>query len=206
MSDLNLSFPELKFREVDHTYWLNGVYCPGVSQIMKPLSDSVYRTVDPVALNYAANRGSAVHEAVENFHKYGIKDCVPEYEAYFNAYIEWYKAFRAEVIANEIQLYNRTYRYAGTADILARIKGELWLIDMKTTSTLNHMLTSVQLVAYNAALASHGIKTDRKGILLLKKDGKFVFDEAQKKDDDEAWTTFGALMTVYQHIERYKKG
>lgn len=201
-----LEFPELTFRDKDHTYWMNGMYCPGVTSLMKPLSNTVYKSVDENALKVAAERGSAVHEAIEMFHRYGVKDCPAQYEPYFAAYLEWYKAFRAEVIANEVAVYHKIYLYAGTLDMLCTIKNQLWLIDLKTTSQLNHMLTSVQLAAYNAALASHGIRTDRKGVLLLKKNGKYTFVEARKEDDDEAWATFGALMTVHSHIERYKKG
>ena len=201
-----LALPELTFREKDHTYWLNGSMIPGVTSLMRPLSDTLYKTVDQTALQVAADRGSAVHESIELFHKYGVRDCPEEFAAYFNAYFEWYKAFRVEVLANEVPVYHKIYRYAGTADLLCLIRDELWLIDLKTTSQLNHMLTSVQLAAYNAALTSHGVRTAHKGVLLLKKNGKYTFDEARKEDDDEAWTTFGALMTVHSHIERYKKG
>ena len=206
LSKLNLDFPELTFRDADHTYRLNGQIIPSVTTIMKPLSATVYKDIDEATLQFAADRGTAVHEAIENFSKYGILDCDPNFQPYFNAFLEWYKAYRVEIIASEIAVYNKVYRYAGTIDLLCLINGELWLIDLKTTAQLNQMLTSIQLVGYNAALASHGIKVDRKGILHLKSNGKFAFKEGMKSDDEEAWTTFGALMTVRNHIERYKKG
>lgn len=204
--ELNLNFPELTFRDEDHTYHLNGQVVPSVTTVMKPLSAVVYKGIDENALAMAAERGSLVHEAIENFVKFGVTDCDPQYQPYFDAFLDWYKENRVTVIASEVPLYNKLFRYAGTADLLCTIRSEFWLIDLKTTVTLNKMLTSVQLAAYNAALASHGVKTDKKGILQLKKDGKFAFSEAMKSDDEEAWTTFGALMTVHNHIERYRKG
>lgn len=202
----SLNFPELTFREEDHTYRLNGLIIPSVTTVMKPLSATVYKDVDEATLATAANRGTSVHEAIENFCLFGIKDCDPQFQPYFDAFLAWYKEYRVEVLASEVAVYNRIYRYAGTIDLIVRINGEIWLIDLKTTAVLNHMLTSVQLAGYGAALASHGIKFDRRGILHLKKTGKFKFDESNKKDDEEAWTTFGALLTVRSHIERYKKG
>lgn len=203
--DLNLNFPELVFYDEDHTYRLNGVLIPSVTTVMKPLSVTVYGSIDERALAVAAERGSLVHEAIENFIKFGIKDCYPEYQGYFDGFLDWYKQYRVEVIASEVPLYHKLYQYAGTADLLCKIKDELWLIDLKTTAVNNKMLTSVQLAAYNAALASHGVKTDRKGILLLKRDGSFAFDESRKDADKEGWETFGALLTVRSHIERYRR-
>ena len=75
-----------------------------------------------------------------------------------------------------------------------------------TTAQVNRMLTSVQLEAYKAALVSHGITVDRKAVLHLKKAGKPQVHIADKASGAEAWMTFGALMTVYGHIQKYKKG
>ena len=201
---MGLDFPELTFRDEDHTYHLNGVTIPSVTTVMKPLSMTVYGSINENALA-AAERGSLVHEAIENFIKFGVKDCYPEYQNYFDAFLDWYKQYRVEVLASEVPLYHKLYQYAGTADLLCKIKNELWLIDLKTTAVNNKMLTSVQLAAYNAALASHDFKTDRKGILLLKPNGGFSFDESKKDADREGWETFGALMTVRSHIERYRR-
>ena len=60
-------FPELTFNEFNHTYRLDELIIPSVTTLMKPLSDDVYRTVDPEVLEKAARRGTAIHNAVENF-------------------------------------------------------------------------------------------------------------------------------------------
>lgn len=208
MSDIvaKLKFPELSFCEENHTYRLNGILIPGVSELMRPLSDSFYKWIDQTILDAAAKRGSEVHEAIENYILYGIEDCEPEHRPYFDAFLEWLRRYDVHVIAVEIPLYNRVYRYAGTADILCMIDGELVLVDVKTTAQVNHLLTDVQLVAYNAALASHGVRTAYKAVLHLKKNGKYSFQPMDKATDSKAWTTFGALMEVNSHIQRYKKG
>ena len=203
---IKAQMPGLEFKPENHTYWLDGMMIPGVSELMRPLSESMYRKVDKTMLDAAAARGSAVHEAIENFAKFGIEDCEPELQGYFDGFIRWFNENRVEVIASEVAVYNKTYRYAGTVDLLCKVRGETWLVDVKTTAQVNEMLTSVQLSAYSAAFASHGIKIDRKAVLHLKRDGKSQIHIADKAKDAEAWMTFGALLTVYGHIQKYKKG
>lgn len=203
---IGLEFPELVFKSESHTYWLNGSRIPGVSELMHPLSESMYRGIDAGMLDAAAARGSAVHEAIENFAKYGIEDCEPEHRGYFDGFMKWAKENMVEVVASEVMVYNQTYRYAGTLDLICNVRGERWLIDVKTTAQLNEMLTGVQISAYGAALASQGVKIDRKAVLHLKKNGRYQIHIADKAKDAEAWTTFGALMTVYSHIQKFKKG
>ena len=65
-------FPELTFEEEWHLYYLNGLEVPSVTTLMKPLSSDFYSTVDPEVLNKAAKRGTAIHNAVENYAKFGI--------------------------------------------------------------------------------------------------------------------------------------
>ncbi len=65
-------FPELTFEEERHLYYLNGLEVPSVTTLMKPLSSDFYSTVDPEVLNKAAKRGTAIHNAVENYAKFGM--------------------------------------------------------------------------------------------------------------------------------------
>lgn len=78
-------FPELTFEEERHLYYLNGLEVPSVTTLMKPLSSDFYSTVDPEILNKAAKRGTAIHNAVENYAKFGIEDIPPVYAGYLPA-------------------------------------------------------------------------------------------------------------------------
>ena len=68
---------------------------------MKLLSDDFYRAVDPDVLERAARRGTAIHNAVENFAKFGIEDIPPAYAGYFQAFREWWELRQPEVLATE---------------------------------------------------------------------------------------------------------
>ena len=84
-------FPELSFNEFNHTYRLDELIIPSVTTLMKPLSDDFYRAVDPEVLEKAAKRGTAIHNAVENFAQFGIEDIPPAYAGYFQAFRTWWE-------------------------------------------------------------------------------------------------------------------
>ena len=58
--------PELVFEEEKHIYMLNGLEIPSVTRIMEPLSQHEYGAIDKWVLEKAANRGTAVHNSIEN--------------------------------------------------------------------------------------------------------------------------------------------
>ena len=84
-------FPELTFEEERHLYYLNGLEVPSVTTLMKPLSSDFYSAVDPEVLNKAAKRGTAIHNAVENYAKFGIEDIPPVYAGYFAGFRECWR-------------------------------------------------------------------------------------------------------------------
>lgn len=97
-------FPELTFEEKGHTYHLNGLEVPSVTTVMKPLSNDFYSTVDPEVLNRAASRGTAIHNAAENYAKFGIEDVPPAYAGYFDGFRQWWDETKPEILATEHML------------------------------------------------------------------------------------------------------
>lgn len=198
-------FPELEFEEKHHIYKLNGLEIPSVTTIMGPLSDQVYATVDNAVLRKAGDRGTAVHNAIENYIKFGIEDIDPEYAGYFDAFLRWYKEHGVTPYGAEIRLYHKGLLYAGTADLLAGVDGEDTLVDFKTTASMSEMLCGVQLEAYKKAIESHegAIKLSKKAILHLSKDGKYEMYHFHSSDT-ECWKVFTALLAVRNYKQKFK--
>ena len=195
-----LERPELTFDEIPHIYKLNGIIIPSVSEIMTPLSQAEYGDINTKTLQNAADRGTEVHNAIENWIKFGIVDISEEHKGYFDAFMGWWNERNPEVVGSEARTYHKLMRYAGTVDMLAYIDGELNLIDFKTTYRIINKNCGVQLEAYAQALASHGIKVERKRILHLCKDGKW--DDPQfPAMDAERWRVFGSLKMVYDYVK-----
>jgi ATP-dependent exoDNAse (exonuclease V) beta subunit len=170
---------------------------------MEPLSGAKYKGISAKTLEKAANKGTAVHNAIENWTKFGIEDISEEHECYFRAYQDWWNEHNPEVVGSESRVYHKLLLYGGTIDLTAYIDGKLTLVDYKTTYALSDMTCGVQLEAYSQALASHGIRIEAKKILQLKKNGKFEYRD-YPQNDTERWRVFGALKTVYDYIQSYQ--
>ena len=199
------SFDGLVFHEENHTYWIGKNKLPSVTTVMKPLSSATYDGIDRAVIAKAAEKGTSVHQTIENYICFGIEDINPDYKAYFDEFLAFWSEIQPIPIATEMKLYHKFLMYAGTGDLLCEIGGKVVLIDYKTTAQLNPMLTRVQLEAYDKAIESHGLKVDGKAILHLRKDGTYRL-EWHQTDDAEAWSVFGALLTVGQYISKFKVG
>ena len=192
----------LEFEDYGHIYRFDGVEVPSVSAIMEPLSRAKYGSINEAVLQRAADKGTIVHNAIENWIKFGIEDVPPEQEPYFRAFRAWWDENQPVPVASEHRMYHKLMRYAGTMDLVAYIGGELALVDYKTTATTNPMSWPVQLEAYAQALKSMGIEVERKKILHLKKTGKFSVHE-YPINDAKSWRIFGSLKTVYDYVNEF---
>lgn len=198
---LSIELPELTFLDEGHTYHLDGAMIPSVTEIMRPLSRHEYTGVSEATLIAAADRGTAVHNAIENWIKFGMDDIDPDYRGYLDAFHEFWDRYSPEPEGSEIRTYHKLYRYAGTIDLLARIDGKLAVVDYKTTYRLIDKNVRVQLEAYSQALKSHGIEVEKKIALHLGKDGRWKAPEYPVKDA-EALRVFNSLKCLYDYMEQ----
>jgi len=195
--------PELEFAESTHIYKLNGIIIPSVTTVLGPLNNLKYDGISEKTLENAAEKGSAVHKAIENFIEFGIEDIESEHRGYFDGFMKWWQEKKPEPVGVERRVYHRVMLYAGTVDLIAYIDGVLTLIDYKTTYAMNDMTFSVQLEGYSQALKSFGIQVQNKMILHLKKDGSYAVHE-YPVNDPVRWRVFGSLKTVYDYIQSCK--
>lgn len=147
--------PGLAFEEKTHQYILNGTQVlPSVTTLMKPLSDTLYAGIRPETLQAAAERGTEVHSAIEDYVTLGITDISEARRGYFEAFLRWMKDYNVQPLSVEHRAYHPALGYAGTLDMLCTLSKSdtdpqvLTLVDFKTSATVNKMLTGVQLEAY----------------------------------------------------------
>lgn len=88
--------------------------------------------------NEAADKGTRVHRKLEKilagqkFIKID-KELLP----YIVAFNNWLNEYCPEGdILSEVYIYSKKYGYAGTADMICTIDGELWLVDFKTSKAI----------------------------------------------------------------------
>jgi hypothetical protein len=83
-------------------------------------------------------------------------------------FADFWNAHKPELIVSEYHLFSDKHEYAGTSDIVVRLKDQVWLLDIKTSNSL-HTSYDLQLAAYaNAWNETHDVLIERTGILWLK--------------------------------------
>jgi len=143
-----INFPELKTKTIDKKRFYvtpEGNEYPSITTVLSPRNKEglmkwrkkVGEKVANHICNKAATRGTKVHKMCEDYlngedmahHK---KDFLPY--CLFNELKD--KTFDNinEVIAQEVTLYSDKYRVAGRTDLIAEYKGELSIVDFKTST------------------------------------------------------------------------
>lgn len=199
-----MSMSELTFDAESHTYRLDGVVLPSVTQVLKPLYD--FRGIDPDVLNAKAALGTAVHRACELHDNNDLDEESEEGRAALAplaGYLAGYRKFlaekRPEVIHNEQRMHHPGHLFAGTLDRRYFMEGHLWDVDLKSTVAMSPIV-GVQVAAYTAMQTAAGASHARRGALQLFPDGKYKLHEFRERND---WPTFLSLLTVRRFKERH---
>lgn len=167
-------------------------------------------------LNDAANKGTYVHNAIEDYIKNGIDlniDRVePQYRREvtfaYGSFKEWWKnisSLNTRIILQEQPLVCPWF--GGTLDLLIEINGRIYLLDFKT-SNHDSFKYFLQLAAYRYILKYyHGIEIYGCGIVKLEK--KFIgFEEFIIDKDNGEYESFMQLCEqtflslVYAYLNR----
>ena len=179
----------LTFDDPSHTYRWNGAIVPSVTQILRPLSD--FSDIPPAILERKRAIGVAVHKACELI-DHGTLDAAtisPEIAGYVVAYREFLITKRPEWLFNESQVFNPSYRYAGTLDRAGSLDGPA-LLDLKTGP--ESAAIGVQLAAYLKAATMP--PDTRRYSLHLRDDGTYRLCEHTDRND---WPLFLSLLNLH---------
>tara|TARA_B110000037_G_scaffold222947_1_gene300798 strand:- start:5452 stop:6234 length:783 start_codon:yes stop_codon:yes gene_type:complete len=168
-----------------------------------------------IIMRKAGKEGTQVHEASE---KLVLGETVEWLDQYGKAkyselvwsmilkFADFWNETKPELISTEDFVFSDEHLYAGTADLVVKIDGETWLLDIKTSNAL-HKSYDLQLAAYAKAIEEQkGIKIDRTGIIWLKastrktsaKDGVMQGKGWQVKVIDNIDENFRLFKLIYE--------
>lgn len=153
---------EKKILNDEHFYYVNGKFLPSVTQILRetmPMPFALRQWIGDVGnekaqakLEKAGDRGTAIHNACEELLR-GLEidlTIFPEQDKKcLVAFKNWCADYQPEIIEIEKVLASQC-GYAGTLDILCKIKGKLTIVDIKTSSAVYDEYI-LQLTAYEQA-------------------------------------------------------
>ena len=130
----------------------------------------------------------------------------PELRPYLDAYLTWLDDNPSfEVIATEVPVASTLYGYAGTADLIAKFEGDVWLFDLKTSNSV-HGEYFMQCAAYANADYYKGpdsklhpmIPVDRIGVIHLTPHEATLYRGPENRD---AWKAFLAVKAVADQVK-----
>ena len=123
-----------------------------------------------------------------------------------NGLLKWldWKPSDFELVASELPLTSDTYRYGGTADIVARTGGKTLLVDIKTSGSGVYAEHKHQAVAYVRLLQEHGYEIDEAWILRVGRDDTEGFDAVRVDNWGDHWRVFELCRELYEVRKRAK--
>ena len=190
MSKNNLVIPQELSKEEFFS-----VKLPGVTTILSNvLGKDEFKDIPEAVLKQAAERGSAVHEWIENFILTGEQKPIElAYQIYIDYFLDWYKEYEPEFVSSELRMTNEKDGYKGIIDTIFYYidkytgKKVLCMCDWKTSSNLNRFKTMCQLNLYERMFREHysTLKIDELRTLSITKTGyRFSKFELNKKISD----------------------
>ena len=176
METFSIKGGTLEYFDDTHTYLYEGLMLPSVSRILETKFKGEYKNVPPAVLNNAAQRGTAVHKAIENYNKTGYDDGSEAVRKF--KFLQ--KQYGFEVLDSELPLviFKDDMPIAcGRLDMTMLIDGETGIADIKTVSTLNKEKIAYQLNLYRIGLMqSYGVDAKFLKIIHLRDGIRKVID------------------------------
>lgn len=199
---------QLIFYPENHTYWLDGKELPSVTHILRFLSQDAYKAIDAYTLRAAADRGSRIHAACENYDLYGeLPDPEADYDIYY--YLVAYANFCAKYkpFWVEIETPLTDGEAAGTVDRIGKVEGinSFIVADIKSSSAVDTASVSAQTYKYKDMYAKdHSEFGDSLlYVLQLKDTGEYVFEPLSEVTGEKVWN---ACQNLHDIKKEYSNG
>lgn len=173
---------EIQFEESTHTYVVDGVEYPCVSDILRFLKNEIYADIPKSIIENAAERGTRIHKQIEAMDLNGTCEVDIDTKHHVLEYNAFFRKFDPEWLLIEKPFFHPELNYCGTIDRYGIIGGVRWLLDIKTVSNPNEQMIGAQLSAYSKLLEIAGYPVEKVGYLHLYKDKKYRLKELPNDD------------------------
>lgn len=151
METWNIKDHVVEYLEESHTYLCDGIILPSITQILKIKFGNKYANVDENILNKASEKGTRVHEAIENYYKWKVEDITCK-ELKNMKFLQ--KHYKFKVLDNEVPVIlfkDKKPIACGRLDLVLEEDNQLLLGDIKRTSVLDKEYLTYQLNFYKIA-------------------------------------------------------
>ena len=156
----------------------------------------------------ASEEGTQVHNAAEDYlagkeitwvDDYGNAKYSLDVWRMILRFTEFWAEYKPELISSEEHLFSDTLKIAGTADLVVKINGEIWMLDIKTSNSI-HDTYNLQLACYTQAWNEcFDTPIQRRGILWLKSSSRGN-DKTGKRMKGRGWEIKESPNTLQEDI------
>lgn len=150
----------LEYIDDTHTYLVDGIIVPSITQLIKMKFNNKYDAVPKEVLKKAADKGTAMHLAIELYEKENKESDLVELKNYkfLKKHLKW------QVIASEIPIilfYNDKPIAAGRLDQVIEMNGKKGINDLKRTASFDKEYVALQTNLYRIGYKqSYGSEID----------------------------------------------
>ena len=150
----------LEYIDDAHTYLVDGIIVPSITQLIKMKFKNKYDAVPKEVLKKAADKGTAMHLAIELYEKEGKESDLVELKNYkfLKKHLKW------NVIQSEIPIilfYNDKPIAAGRLDQVIEMNGKKGINDLKRTASFDKEYVALQTNLYRIGYKqSYGTEID----------------------------------------------
>ena len=194
------------FDEPSHTYKVDGIILPSITEICSPITYSKFQ-VGSAVVEQAAYRGTMVHQMTADYDRGFIDDdyeVETELALYLQAWMNFCHDYQPSWEYAEVQLACNFC--AGTVDRIGLIDGKRIIADIKTIQSIDRpakVSAATQIYGYSLLAGENdidGINVSDSMIIQLKKDGTYSVyrvGEIEKKYQFHAVDIFDMAFTIH---------
>lgn len=201
----------------DSTSGANGLITWGVTGALETFERVLRETKDWEEARAAAAKwptrardlGDEVHTAIDQFNRGLPLELTSDTAPYVAQYAAWLRNENIEILASEFYTFNATIGFGGTLDAIARIDGELCLVDWKTGKAKDSQrlqlagLSMAEVYGDKGQDAKPMPKIDTAYIVLVQPDGPPLVIPHQITDADREH--FRYLVETYHRVRGWAK-
>jgi hypothetical protein len=194
------------FIEDGHKYFVDGVEKPSVTQIIRAEGFSDYSNIPQAQLEYAQQRGNAVHSACLFFDKNTLdfSKLSPPLLPYVLAWKKFKEMYQVKIIPEwaEKLSYCQKYDFAFRPDRILVINEKYILVDIKSGKPMEHH--GIQLAGYKIGIKEESQKVDGRWTIELNNDETFnVIDWDKEPDHKNDEQIFLMILNLYKIKQRW---
>tara|TARA_R110001583_G_scaffold40788_9_gene130184 strand:+ start:6849 stop:7622 length:774 start_codon:yes stop_codon:yes gene_type:complete len=199
-------------------YKRNGKYYPSITYVLSCYPKGKFFQDWLKKVGYSADfivkkageEGTQVHEMIEDYLnnkelKFLSLNGNPLYDPkvwqMFLRFVDWWEIYNPKLIETEVHLFSDNIKVAGTCDLICEIDGEIWIIDFKTSNsiqTTHELQTAIYTECYKECF---GKMADRQGILWLKSSKRKPSD---KKMQGKGWEMVESKRSHEENLDIFK--